>query len=90
MEYSPYHNIKEDVNYPITLIITSENDDRVPPVHSYKFAARLQNRAVQKNKIFLKTIKKAGHNGNISTYQKRIEEKAEFYSFLMFHLNMKL
>lgn len=90
MEYSPYHNIKEDVNYPITLIITSENDDRVPPVHSYKFAARLQNRAVQKNKIFLKTIKKAGHNGNISTYQKRIEEKAEFYSFLMFHLDMKL
>ena len=27
--YSPLHNIKEDVNYPITLIITSENDDRV-------------------------------------------------------------
>ena len=41
MDYSPYHNIKEDVNYPTTLIITSDNDDRVPPVHSYKFAAKV-------------------------------------------------
>jgi prolyl oligopeptidase len=85
--YSPYQNIREDVNYPITLILTSENDDRVPPVHSYKFAAKLQNRVAQKNPIYLKTTKKAGHYGNSSSYQKYVEEKATFYSFLLFHLN---
>lgn len=87
LSYSPYHNVKKEVNYPTTLIITSENDDRVPPLHSYKFAAELQNRTAQKNSIYLKTTKKAGHNGDSSTYEKRLNEKAEFYSFLMYHLN---
>ncbi|WP_026703747.1 prolyl oligopeptidase family serine peptidase [Flavobacterium soli] len=87
MDYSPYHNIKDDVNYPITLIITSENDDRVPPVHSYKFAAKLQNRTAQKNPVFIKTLKKAGHYGNNSSYENRIQEKSELYAFLLYHLN---
>jgi prolyl oligopeptidase len=87
LDYSPYHNIKKEVNYPTTLIITSENDDRVPPLHSYKFAAELQNRTAQKNPIYLKTTKKAGHYGDSSTYEKQLNEKAEFYSFLMYQLN---
>ncbi|THD32776.1 prolyl oligopeptidase family serine peptidase [uncultured Flavobacterium sp.] len=86
LSYSPYHNIKEDVNYPTTLIITSENDDRVPPLHSYKFAARLQNRSAQKNPIYLKTLSNSGHSGK-STYQGQIEEEASFYNFLLYHLN---
>lgn len=87
LAYSPYHNIKEDVNYPTTLVVTSENDDRVPPIHSYKFAARLQNREAQKNPVFLLTYGNSGHYGKISTYQDRVEEKAAFYSFLLYYLN---
>ncbi len=86
LSYSPYHNIKEDVNYPITLLITSENDDRVPPFHSYKFAARLQNRAAQKNPVYLKTLDNSGHYGKVSNFNNYFEEKANFYSFLLFHL----
>jgi len=52
--FSPLNSIKENVNYPTTLIITSKNDDRVPPFHSYKFAARLQNRQAQKIQFFYK------------------------------------
>lgn len=84
--YSPYHNIKEDVNYPTTLIVTSENDDRVPPLHSYKFASLLQNRAAQKNPIILKTRADAGHYGS-SNYQDYMDDEAEFYDFLLYHLN---
>lgn len=87
LSYSPFHNIKEDINYPITLIITSNNDDRVPPFHSFKFAGRLQNRIAQKNPIYLKTLNSSGHYGKISTYQNQIEEKASFYEFILFHLN---
>ncbi len=86
LSYSPYQNIKENVNYPITLIITSENDDRVPPFHSYKFAARLQNRAAQKNPVFLKTLDNSGHYGKVSNFNGYFEQKANFYSFLLFHL----
>ncbi len=87
MAYSPYHNVKDNVNYPTTLIITSENDDRVPPIHSYKFAARLQNREAQKNQILLKTQSDSGHYGKVSNYKNRTAESAEFYNFLMYHLN---
>jgi len=87
LSYSPYHNIKEDVNYPTTLIITSENDDRVAPLHSYKFAAKLQNRAAQKNPILLKTLSGSGHHGKVATYADYIKEEAEFYSFVLFYLN---
>jgi prolyl oligopeptidase len=86
LAYSPYQNIKEDVNYPITLIVTSENDDRVPPVHSYKFAAKLQNRTAQKNPIYLKTRSNAGHYGSVSNYESAVNDKVDFYSFLMYHL----
>ena len=87
LTYSPYANIKEDVNYPITLIITSENDDRVPPIHSYKFAARLQNRTAQKNPIYLQIKHKAGHYGKVANYKSNVQEDAEFYSFVWEHLN---
>jgi prolyl oligopeptidase len=87
MKYSPLHNIKEDINYPTTLVITSRNDDRVPPIHSYKFVAKLQNRASQKNPIYLQVVDKAGHYGNISNYKNQVSESAEFYSFIWEHLN---
>jgi prolyl oligopeptidase len=86
MAYSPYHNINENVNYPTTLIITSENDDRVVASHSYKFAAELQRRKAQKNPIYLKVEKDAGHSGSVSSYVKNVEETADFYSFLLYHL----
>jgi prolyl oligopeptidase len=87
LTYSPYHNIKENINYPTTLIITSENDDRAVPMHSYKFAARLQNRQVQKNPIYLQTLDDSGHNGKVSNYNSYFEEKANFYDFILYYLN---
>ncbi|PZR21268.1 MAG: hypothetical protein DI539_08385 [Flavobacterium psychrophilum] len=86
MSYSPYHNIKEDINYPTTYIITSQNDDRVPPFHSYKFAAKLQNRQAQKNPIYLTAIPQAGHYGTLSTFEEYTEDKSEFYAFILYHL----
>ena len=80
--FSPYQNIKEETNYPAMLIVTSDNDDRVPPFNSYKFAARLQSRIAQKNPILLKTEEKAGHHGatNIISY---IKEESDIFGFIM-------
>ncbi|MBL7886228.1 MAG: S9 family peptidase [Flavobacterium sp.] len=86
LTYSPYHNIKDNVNYPATYIITGENDDRVLPFHSYKLAAKLQNREVQKNPIYLKVQSESGHNGKVSNYQAYVDQKTDFYSVLMHFL----
>ena len=87
-KYSPYHNIKEDINYPAMLLVTAENDDRVPPFHSYKFAAELQSRPAQKNSVILKIEKDSGHNG-ATTLLSRIQAKADIYGFIMNELMKK-
>lgn len=88
LSYSPYHNIKEDVNYPAMLVITAENDDRVPPFHSYKFVARMQNREAQTNPIILKVEKDAGHYG-ASTWGTRLKALTDIYGFIMYELMKK-
>ena len=85
LSYSPYQNIREDVNYPAMLVVTSENDDRVPPFHSYKFVAKLQNRPAQRNPILLKVEKKAGHYGSFEL-SSSINAKADIYGFILYEL----
>lgn len=40
-EYSPYHNIQKDVQYPKAFFTTSTRDDRVHPAHARKMVARM-------------------------------------------------
>ena len=68
------------------MIMTSENDDRVPPLHSYKFAAKLQNRMEQKNPIILRVEKGAGHYGATSSFKEHLKEEADMYDFILFNL----
>ena len=42
--YSPYHGVKPG-RYPATLVMTADTDDRVVPMHSFKFVAALQRAA---------------------------------------------
>jgi len=39
--YSPYHRVKNGVNYPAVLLATAESDTRVDAMHARKMAARL-------------------------------------------------
>lgn len=88
LSFSPYHQIQEGVNYPTTLVMTGENDDRVPPFHSYKFAAKLQNNPGQINPVYLRVEKDAGHSGS-SNVEGNLYEKADMYSFILYHLMNK-
>lgn len=79
LSYSPYHNITE-VNYPPTLITTGDSDDRVPPLHSYKFAAKLQQQPTQTNPVYLYTREQAGHHGE----QARVDRLYDYAFFAAF------
>jgi prolyl oligopeptidase len=39
--FSPYHNVRKEVNYPPILFTTSTRDDRVHPGHARKMTARM-------------------------------------------------
>ena len=85
LSYSPLHNIKKGVNYPATLLVTGENDDRVPPYHTYKFAEKLQRNPGQTNPIIVRIEEKVGHYG-ANDVESNIYEKADIYAFLLYHL----
>ena len=87
-KYSPYHNLKDGVSYPPTLVTTADTDDRVVPGHSFKFAARLQEAHEGSNPVLIRIEVSAGHGAGKPT-SKRIEETADQWAFLVKHLGMK-
>jgi prolyl oligopeptidase len=86
--YSPLHNIKKGVDYPATLAITADHDDRVVPAHTFKFMATLQEANGGKNPILVRIETKAGHGAGKPT-DKQISEAADMYGFMMYNLGMK-
>jgi prolyl oligopeptidase len=82
LTYSPYHNVREGVCYPATLITTGDHDDRVFPAHSFKFAAALQHAQSCANPILLRVETKTGHGAGKPT-AKLIDEVADRYAFLV-------
>ena len=89
MSYSPVHNVKEDTNYPATLITTGDHDDRVVPAHSFKFAAQLQNNQNGENPVLIRIETNAGHGAG-TPVSKRIEQYADIFGFTLFNMGFKV
>ncbi len=85
--YSPYHNIQDNTNYPATLIMASTHDDRVVPLHSYKFTARLQKAQNSNNPILLRITDNSGHASGVSLKQ-TIAENIDILTFLVKELKI--
>ncbi|GAQ82840.1 Prolyl oligopeptidase family protein [Klebsormidium nitens] len=99
IKYSPLHNVRRPWEspsdgapaarqYPATLLLTGDHDDRVSPLHSLKLIATLQHTLVnsangspQSNPLIIRIDTKAGHGAGRPT-QKIIDEYADVYSFM--------
>jgi len=87
--YSPLHNVRQpgkaEEAYPPVLLMTADHDDRVAPLHSYKYAAELQHRAgqcpAQESPLLLLVDTKAGHGAGKPT-TKVLEEAADRFAFV--------
>ena len=85
IKYSPLHNVKEGVNYPATMIMTADHDDRVVPAHSFKFAAELQAKHKGTNPVLIRIDSKAGHGAGKPT-TKLIDDATDMWSFVLWNL----
>ncbi|XP_076048937.1 prolyl endopeptidase isoform X2 [Oratosquilla oratoria] len=91
---SPLHNVrvpKDNLQYPATLLLTADHDDRVVPLHSFKFISELHHvlglLPCQTNPLLIRVDIKAGHGGGKPT-AKIIEELTDIYCFLMQSLGL--
>jgi prolyl oligopeptidase len=88
LAYSPYHNVKNGTPYPAVLLTAGDNDGRVDPYNSRKFAARLQAASSSGRPVLLRTSASSGH-GIGTALDERVEELADEYAFLMNQLGMQ-
>ena len=80
-KYSPLHNIKRGTKYPPTLVMTADHDDRVVPLHSFKYGAALQYAQEGPAPILLRIDIDAGH-GRGKPVSKQVESSADVLLFL--------
>lgn len=85
--YSPFHHVRDGVNYPAVLLTTGENDGRVNPAQSRKMAARLQAATTSGLPILFRSTATAGH-GIGSSLKDRIAEQADVLAFLFNQLGV--
>ena len=88
-KYSPYHNVKQGLKYPATMVTTGDHDDRVVPGHSFKFAAALQAAQAGESPVLIRVDVRAGHGAGKPT-AKIIEMVADRWAFLVKSLGMRV
>jgi prolyl oligopeptidase len=59
--YSPYHHVREGVDYPATLFTVFDGDTRVDPMHARKMCAALQHATSGDRPILLRREGDVGH-----------------------------
>ena len=80
--YSPYQNVKAEVDYPPVLFMTSTRDDRVHPGHARKMMARMKE---QEHDVAYYENIEGGHGGAADNKQSA-HMQALAYTFLKQHL----
>jgi len=87
--YSPYHNVQCDVDYPATLFVTGDQDDRCNPAHVRKMGARLQEREAQRRPILVDYSAERGHSP-VLPLTVRVDALARRLAFLCQELGIEV
>jgi oligopeptidase B len=88
LSYSPYDNIKGDVEYPHILLTTALHDSQVQYWEASKMLAKLKEISREKNLCLLKSDLSSGHSGHSDRFL-YYKEIAYIYRFFLYTLNLK-
>ncbi|MCP2341897.1 prolyl oligopeptidase family serine peptidase [Actinomadura rupiterrae] len=61
LSYSPYHHVREGVDYPAVLFTIFDSDSRVDPLHARKMCAALQHATSSAQPVLLRRESDVGH-----------------------------
>ena len=86
LAYSPYHNVRDGIAYPATLLTGGEFDPRVDAYHPKKMAARLQAATAGDQPILLR-VDSGGH-GIGSSLDETIAKLTDTYTFIFDRLGI--
>lgn len=89
-KYSPLHNIKDSVEYPATLVMTADHDDRVVPAHSFKFIATLQEKQTGPNPVLIRIEINQGHGASGASLSKIIESETDKWAFMFYNMGLEV
>jgi len=87
LAYSPLQHVQANTAYPAVLLTTGENDPRVAPWQSRKFAAALQDASNSHQPILLLTRMNAGH-GVGAPFSQRVGDTAIGLTFFAHELGL--
>jgi prolyl oligopeptidase len=88
LAYSPYHHVREGVDYPATLFTVFGGDTRVDPGHARKMCAALQWATSGTRPILLRHEGDVGHG--VRAASRAVELAADMLAFLGTHTGLPL
>jgi prolyl oligopeptidase len=88
-KYSPYHQIRQGVVYPATMMVSGDADRNCNPLHARKMTARLQAANVSQHPILLDYSKFRGHSP-VLPLSDRVEALTDRMAFLCDQLQLSV
>jgi prolyl oligopeptidase len=85
--YSPYQHVDRGKKYPSILMLSADSDDRVDPMHAWKFAALMQASSAG-GPVLLRIEKNSGHGG-ADLVRANVEKTADELAFALSEIAKK-
>jgi prolyl oligopeptidase len=88
LSYSPYHHVRQGVDYPATLFTVFDSDTRVDPLHARKMCAALQAATAGERPVLYRRETDVGHGAR--AVSRSIELSADTSAFLAAQLGLSI
>ena len=85
--YSPYHNVRDGMEFPATMIVSGDADQNCNPLHARKMTARLQEANASAHPILLDYSPHRGHSP-VLPLTERLEALTDRIAFLCDQLDV--
>jgi prolyl oligopeptidase len=87
--YSPYHNVRDGIGYPATMLVSGDADQNCNALHARKMTARLQAANASRYPIFIDYSPHRGHSP-VLPLSERIESLTDRVAFLCDQLYLSM